>query len=89
MEEMLRRNTNAAGEEDTLTIEDYFMMTPDKKAYWENEGNKLNIGMLFLLNSKNEPMKRALSVAYSQGSTDCYPLDADGMTASSEADVDG
>ena len=36
--------------------------------------------MLLLLNSKNEPMKCELSIAYSQGSTDCYPLDPDGMT---------
>lgn len=77
MEEMLRRHKDDDGNEKPLTIENYFAMDAEQQAFWENEGNKLNMSMLILFNSKNEPMKRELSVAYSQGSTDCYPLDPD------------
>ena len=80
MEEMLRRHVDKAGKEKPLTLEHYFKMPAEEKAFWENKGNKLNMSMLILLNSKNEPMKHELSIAYSQGSTDCYPLDHDGMT---------
>ena len=73
MEEMLSRH------DPPKTIEDYFKMTADQQTHWEKEGDKLNIAMLFLLNSKNETMKKELRLAYSQGSTDCYPLEPDAM----------
>ena len=54
MEEMLRQNKDKDGKEDPKTINDYFGMPAEQKAFWENEGNKLNMSMLLLLNSKNE-----------------------------------
>ena len=80
MEEMLRHYKDDTGKNEPKTIDEYFSMSPTDKAFWENEGNKLLQAMLFLANSKNDPMKRALCLAYSQGNLDCYPLEPDGMT---------
>ena len=62
-----------------LTIENYFTMTAEKREYWEKKGDELNIAMLFCNNSRNEPMKKDLRIAYSQGSKHCYPKDVESM----------
>jgi len=75
METLLSENLDDDGEPAPLTIEDYFGFDDDVKTAWEKKGDKLCQAMLFCANSKNEPMKKDLRLAYAHGNTKCYPYD--------------
>ena len=49
------------------------MLTPDKQLGWEERGDKLNKSMLYLMNSKNDHIKKDLRLAYSQENMMAYP----------------
>ena len=58
---------------------EYCALTPDKQLVWEERGNELNKAMLYLMNSKNENIKKDLRLAYSQENMTAYPPTIEGM----------
>ena len=62
-----------------LTIEHYFAMTEEKRAYWEKKGDERNMAMIYINNCQNEDMKRDLRMAYSHGNKECYNLDVESL----------
>lgn len=57
-----------------LALEDLYALSSAERAVCKKKGDKLTQSMILLNNSKNEPMKRALSIAYSNGNKECYLL---------------
>lgn len=62
-----------------LTIENYFNMTEEKRAFWEKKGDERAISMIYINNCQCEDMKRDLRMAYSHGSRNCYRLDVESL----------
>ena len=58
---------------------EYCQVTPVDQLVWEERGDDLNKAMLFLMNSKNNNVKKDLRLAYSQINMTAYPPTIESM----------
>ena len=57
----------------------YCQLTPVEQLVWEERGNNLTKSIIFLMNSKNDNIKKDLRLAYSQGNITAYPPTIEAM----------
>ena len=74
MEHLLSENVDEDGEAVPLTMQNYFEMDDIEKDWWEKEGDLLCEALIFLMNSKNDPMKKDLRLAYSHGNKKMWSI---------------
>ena len=57
----------------------YCALISDQQLVWEQRGDELNQSMIYLMNLKNENVKKDLHLAYSQGDNTSYPPNIESM----------